>query len=98
MVQPTLLSEEVAATWFATAMLIAVMGFTFSSREEVSADTRRILDLLFLCLAFYTILWTMLSYMSILSFFAHRLGVFILFLATLGTLIYLIYLASLEFV
>jgi hypothetical protein len=91
-----LLSEEVSATWFATAMLIAVMGISFTNRDSVSAETRRVLDIIFLMIAFFTVLWTMLSYFFALPYVLHRVGMVLIVLATLCTLLYLVYLTAIE--
>lgn len=90
------LTEELSATWFATAMLIAVMGFQFTDRESVNRETRRILDAIFLLIAFFIILWTMCSFLFPIPFVLHRIGLVLIVLSTLATMLYLVYLTVTE--
>jgi glucan phosphoethanolaminetransferase (alkaline phosphatase superfamily) len=92
--QNALMKEEVAATWFATALLISVMGSQLSSRDDVSDSDRKTIDLLFLSLACFIVLWIILSFYNVIHARLHRLGFCIIFLASLAIMFYIIFLVS----
>ncbi len=90
----TLMKEELTATWFATALLMAVMGSQFSNRDDVSSNDRNTLDVLFLSISSLILVWASLSFYNLITYFIHRLVLLIIVLSTLSSLFYVIFLAS----
>lgn len=89
-----LMKEEVAATWFATALIMGVLGANFSDRVTVAGDTRQVVDILFLSIAILITIWALLSLFNMMSFAIHRLGLILIVLATIGSFSYLIALSG----
>lgn len=89
-----LMSEEVFATWYATSMLFAVTGVTFANRETIHEDVRQTLDILFLSISIFIIIWAMMSFFNVFNFVLHRIGMVLVMLATLCGLSYVIYASS----
>lgn len=92
--EKVLMKEEVAATWFATSLIMCVVGAQFSAREQVSAITRSTIEILFLSLALLICLWTIASYFSLIGTHLHKNGFIAIILATMGSFIYLISLSA----
>ncbi len=89
-----LMHEELVATWYATSLLLCVLGAQFSAREGVLQQDRQTLDVLFLSIAIFIIIWSMCSFYNMISFFVHRLGLLLISLCSIASFLYLIYLAS----
>ena len=92
--EKVLMKEEVAATWFATSLIMCVVGAQFSTREQVSATTRSTIEILFLSLALLICTWTIVSYFNLIHPQIHRHGFIAILLATMGSFAYLISLSA----
>lgn len=57
-----LMEEEVFATWFATSLIIAVMGTQFTQKQNINDDTRRMVDIVTMILAFGILVWATLCH------------------------------------
>jgi sorbitol-specific phosphotransferase system component IIBC len=90
----SLMEQEVFSTFLATSLLISLGGFQAASRETIDGSVRKIVEILFLSIAVFVILWAMLSFYNILNYFLHRLGLFIIGLSMLGSFCYLIFLTA----
>jgi hypothetical protein len=90
----TLMKQEVFSTYLALSLLISLGGFQAATRETVDASVRKLVEILFLSIAIFIILWAMMSFYNVLNYFLHRLGLFIIVLSMLGSFCYLIYLSS----
>ncbi len=94
----SLMKEEIFATHLATAVLFSVLGVQISDRESVNKNTRQVLEILFLSIAMFIILWAALSYYGLLLYKIHRVGLFLIILLTLSAFSYVVYLSSKEIV
>ncbi len=91
--KPTM-REELQATWFATALILGVIGAQFSSRDLVDKGVRQRVDILFLSVALFIILWSTASSQGFLSKRWHNVGLVIVVVGTLASLIYVVYLSG----
>lgn len=91
-----LMAEELLSTWVATAFLVFILGATFTGRDSVSLQTRKILDCLFCVLAIFVLGWAMLSFFDLVSFAVHRLSLVFILLSALATLLYTLYLSAVQ--
>jgi hypothetical protein len=90
----TLMKQEVFATYVATSLLVSVLGQQYANRDSVDPSVRQIVEILFLTIAVLIVLWAMMSFYNIMNYVLHRLGLFIIILAMLGSFVYLIVLAA----
>lgn len=63
-----LMEEEVFATWFATSLVIAVMGVQFSTRigAKMKTTVRVSIDLITMSLSFIVLAWAALSHFNVI--------------------------------
>jgi hypothetical protein len=94
--KPGFMREEIFATWFATGLIILVVGTNFTSRDSVTIETRRIVDCLFIALALLILLWSGMSFFNLMSFSLHRMVLLVILLASLASLCYLMYLSAVQ--
>jgi len=57
-----IMEEEVFATWFATSLIIAVMGTQFTQKNNISPNVRQMVDLITMLLAFGVLVWATLCH------------------------------------
>jgi hypothetical protein len=89
-----LLNEELMATWFATAVLMSVLGSQFSSRDMVSLSDRQTVDFLFLSVSCIMLLWAMSAYYNLVPLVVHRVVFLCILLITLAEFFYIMFLVS----
>ena len=89
-----LMTEEVFVSWFVSSCLFAVVGVTFAARDTVNSQVRQSLDLLFLSIAIFIVLWALASFLNLMSFTIHRIGLLTMVLSTVAGFCYVIYLSS----
>ena len=86
----SMLHDELAATWTATALITCVVGATFCNRESVSPSTRRIVETLFLIIALVILIWAFASHFNLISYTVHRVGLVFILLAIMAGFVYLV--------
>lgn len=89
-----IMKEELHATWYATALILCVIGANFSSRSDVSNHVRTTIDILFLTAGLWILLWATCSFIGILNYKYHYLGLYSFLFVTFACLIYLIVLSA----
>ena len=89
-----LMTEEVFVSWFVSSCLFAAVGVTFANREQTNQQVRQNLDFIFVSIAIFIVLWAMLSFLNVLAFSLHRIGLILIFLSIVGGLCYILYLSS----
>ena len=81
------LREELFATWFATAILMSVLGMQIAQRTADN-EMRLVIDSMFLGLGCVMLLWAVGSFCGVFSFRVHRLLLLLLCLTTAACLVY----------
>ncbi len=89
-----LLTEELAGTYLATSLIACVIGAQFATRDSISTTTRSNIEIVFLSIALFICLWTLVSHFNLISFTIHRIGLILIFLSIMSSLIYLIILSA----